>query len=67
MKNKPARKKGKLCDPGLCDECLYIGEGDFVCERYIDDPARALVIDEFEPTENFLQCCKKGKADSTAR
>lgn len=60
MKVKPVRKKEKLCDPGLCDDCLYIGEGDFVCDRHIHEPDRALVIDEWEPTENYMQCCHSG-------
>lgn len=21
----------KICDPNLCDHCMYLGEGDFVC------------------------------------
>lgn len=23
-------KKTKICDPALCDHCVYIGEGDFM-------------------------------------
>lgn len=50
------RKKPKMCDPNVCDDCLYIGEGDFVCSQHIQEPDRALVIDEWVPTENYLQC-----------
>lgn len=21
----------KTCDPNLCDHCMYLGDGDFVC------------------------------------
>ena len=23
----------RLCDPGVCDCCQYIGEGDFLCDK----------------------------------
>lgn len=39
-----------------CPEGVYIGEGDFVCDRHIADPERALVIDGWQPTDNYLQC-----------
>ena len=46
----------RYCDPAVCEYCLYIGEGDFICEKHIADPDRVLVVDEWEPTENYLQC-----------
>lgn len=49
----------KVCDPAICDCCQYIGEGDFICDRYIADPDRVLVVDEWEPTENYLQCLQE--------
>lgn len=31
-KNKKRRRPAaKTCDPNLCDHCMYIGDGDFVC------------------------------------
>lgn len=24
----------RTCDPSVCDHCLYIGEGDFICDLY---------------------------------
>lgn len=44
------------CDPGLCDNCIYIGEGDFICDR---DDIPFLVVDEWEPTDKYLSCKRK--------
>ena len=55
MKVRP-RKVPKTCDPAVCYYCQYIGEGDFICDKYITDPDKVLVIDEWEPTDNYLQC-----------
>ena len=31
-KNKKRRRPmPKTCDPNMCDHCMYLGEGDFVC------------------------------------
>lgn len=50
------KKKGKTCDPGTCDYCQYIGEGDFLCDKYLE-----VVVEDWEPNENFLMCAKKKK------
>ena len=34
-----------------CAKCLYIGEGDSVCE---DD--YELILDDWTPTDNFCKC-----------
>ncbi len=63
-----ATVRRKICDPALCRDCVYIGEGDFICERHVDDPDRVLVVEEFEPTENYLQCQltkRRGNRDIT--
>lgn len=41
-----------------CDECQYIGEGDFACIQY-DFPA--IVKEDWTPTEYYNNCnkCKK--------
>ena len=55
---KPRFVKSKLalmCDPGVCDECLYIGEGDFLCDRH-----QEIVVSDWTPTEEYLMCQKKG-------
>lgn len=48
------KKKEKTCDPGTCDYCQYIGEGDFLCDKYLE-----VVVEDWEPTKNFLMCAKK--------
>ena len=48
------KKKEKTCDPGTCDYCQYIGEGDFLCDKYLE-----VVVEDWEPTKNFLMCSKK--------
>lgn len=52
----PARRghlhrPGHLCDPGMCDECLYIGEGDFLCDEH-----QTIVVSDWEPTKDYLIC-----------
>ena len=52
-KVKPKKKpKDKVyCDPSACDHCLYICEGDFLCEKH-----QEIVVGDWEPTENYLIC-----------
>ena len=42
-----------------CPDGIYIGEGDFVCDRHIAEPDKALVVEEWQPTENYLQCLRE--------
>ena len=44
----------RFCDPGVCDCCLYIGEGDFLCDKHME-----IVVSDWEPTENYLMCNKE--------
>lgn len=41
----------KTCDPSECDDCIYIGEGDFYCQN-----EQEIVISDFVPTDEYL-CC----------
>ena len=53
-KVKPKKKHPKneiFCDPGVCDNCMYICEGDFLCEKY-----QEIVVSDWQPTENYLIC-----------
>lgn len=43
-------------DPAVCYESMYIGEGDFVCSLHLDEPDNAMVVEDWAPTENYLQC-----------
>ena len=53
--NRPAPKK--FCDPGICDCCQYIGEGDFLCDKYME-----IVVSDWEPTANYLMCQNRNNA-----
>jgi hypothetical protein len=44
-------KRPKMCDPAICSCCQYIGEGDFVCDKYME-----IVVSDWEPTEDYLLC-----------
>lgn len=55
-KVKP-KKSAVFCDPAVCDCCQYIGEGDFVCDKYLE-----IVVSDWEPTEEYMMC-KKGNKD----
>ena len=35
-KHKKNRRRAalKTCDPNLCDHCMYLGDGDFVCDLH---------------------------------
>ena len=51
----------KTCDPAMCDHCLYIGDGDFICDILGDGPGLTMsVVESWEPTEKFLHCKKVG-------
>lgn len=50
-KGRRKPKPKKFCDPAVCDCCLYIGEGDFLCNQYME-----IVVSDWEPTENYLMC-----------
>ena len=47
----------KFCDPGVCDCCQYIGEGDFLCDKHME-----IVVSDWEPTESYLMCQSRNKA-----
>lgn len=53
-KNFKHREKPKMCDPGMCDYCQYIGEGDFICDKGPGKPV--LVVEDWEPNENAGRC-----------
>lgn len=57
MKKHSANSKKRMCDPGLCDHCIYLGEGDFACDSH----DYVIVVEDFVPTDNYLICEKEGK------
>ena len=50
-KKKVKLKRPKWCDPAVCDCCQYLGEGDFLCDKYME-----IVVSDWEPTEDYLLC-----------
>ena len=60
MSKKDRRSKSKpkkFCDPAVCDCCLYIGEGDFLCDEHME-----IVVSDWVPTENYQMCQVQRKA-----
>ncbi len=55
--NRRKSKPNKFCDPSVCDCCLYVGEGDFLCDRHME-----IVVSDWVPTENYLMCQAQHKA-----
>lgn len=54
-KVKPKKRlRDKFCDPSKCEECVYIGDGDFLCTKYNE-----IVLSDWEPTDDFLKCIKE--------
>jgi len=56
IKRKKRPSKEKFCDPSVCDNCICLGKGDFLCDKYNE-----IVIEEWEPNENFLM--RKGETE----
>lgn len=48
--------KPRMCDPGMCSCCQYIGDGDFICDRNSSDPVGVLVVENWAPTKDYMQC-----------
>ncbi len=68
MRRKKRTKKRpvlKLCDPGMCDHCTYVGEGDFLCDDYPGE-VYVIVMSDWEPTEYFLHCMRRHDAKKEA-
>ena len=64
MAKKKKKRKSKFCDPSACDECVYVGDGGFMCtdERFVNDAGEGkIVVEDFVPTEHYMQCQKGGK------
>lgn len=51
-KDRPQR----VCNPDDYPNCMYVGEGDSWCDKIGE-----IVLSDWEPTEYYMGCCKKGK------
>ena len=47
-------RKVRFCDPGACDECVYIGDGDFLCDRN-----QTIVVADWQPTRDYMACKRR--------
>lgn len=45
------KKKKKCPDCSLCANCVYVGEGGYLC-----DMKQTIVIEDFEPTPDYMAC-----------
>lgn len=41
-----------FCNPDICPNCQYIGEGDSIC-----DVTMKIVLDDWAPTDDFMENC----------
>lgn len=57
MKKKRQNKK-YICGY-QCPNCTYIGDGDFMCDKF-DEPIIVLT-DFFCPTKDYLRCRERSK------
>ena len=48
------QEKPRMCDPGMCDNCIYIGEGDFICDKGPGEPV--IVVEDWVPNEDAGRC-----------
>lgn len=51
-------KQKHICDPGMCDHCIYIGEGDFLCDhpKLSDGGKPVLVVSDWQNTAAYMAC-----------
>jgi len=46
---KDNKKIAKIC--ATCDNCIYIGEGDYIC-----DDTKDIVMEDHTPNDNYFHC-----------
>lgn len=54
-----------FCNPDICPNCQYIGEGDSICDETMN-----VVLADWEPTDDFMRDCplmKKQKKRKSKR
>lgn len=50
------REKPRMCDPGMCEHCQYIGAGDFICDKAV---VPVMVVSNWTPTKDHLKCKRR--------
>lgn len=50
-----------ICDPSECDNCIYIGDGTFICDKYNDNEGHpaTIVVDGWNPAKDYGRCGKE--------
>ncbi|MBQ9211117.1 MAG: hypothetical protein IJ153_11090 [Clostridia bacterium] len=63
MRREERNDKPRMCDPGMCTFCQYIGDGDMVCTnpKVTDREAAVLVVEDWQQNENALACRRLGR------
>lgn len=59
--NRDLDRKHRFCDPGACDCCQYIGDGDFLCDKH-----QTIVVSDWEPTDDYMICKRRNKHGNQA-
>ena len=52
MKNKNKKKEPEFKVCLTCSHCIYIGEGDYICD--VDEPI--IIMEEYIPNDNYWYC-----------
>lgn len=58
-----SRKRKKVSDCRNCDECVYVGDGDFACMK--SNPCKIVYENHSTPTDDYLWCRGKKKGSAT--
>lgn len=57
---KKNRDKMIFCDPAVCHNCVYIGEGDFICDKTSET---VFVMSDWDVTDDFMWCVSGRTSD----
>ena len=57
IRMKDITDKPLFCDPGMCDNCQHIGDGDFICNAHSKEPV--MVVEDWMPTLASRNCPKR--------
>lgn len=56
--NQDHDRKPRFCDPGACNQCEHIGNGNFICRK-----CGKMVVAGWENTDDYGICKKRRKRD----
>lgn len=58
---KEAREKPRTCDPYMCERCVDLGGGDFLCTFDPEKPEGIIVCKNWESTKERQWCKRRGR------